>query len=336
MGSRGRVLTDQVSKWGPNLVTRSDRTRGCGPRESVPSETLASALAFAARGWPVFPCYEMQRSACACGSPACESPGKHPRTRNGFYDASAEPARVREWWTRSPNANVGIATGAASGLVTLDVDPRKRGDAGLDDLQSDLGQLPGTPTVHTGGGGLHMHFGYPTDGAPVPCRTNVGGYAGVDVRGDGGYVIAPPSNHRSGGEYLWDTEFGETTPPAPVPLRLLALIRNTDHHQVDYAARPWEGELLPVVLEAVARSERVYLRFSRDAFGLRDKSSSGVDYSLACMLAWRDLDGAAVENGVRASREAAGLPQKRPDYYRRTVSKALGAVAASRGPRTEP
>ena len=326
MGPRVRVLSRQVAKRDPNLVTKSDRTRGGGAGEA--GSLLEGALSYAARGWPVFPCCEMRGGVCSCwAAAACESPGKHPWTEHGFYDASADLARVREWWSTWPNANVGIATGAASALVVLDVDPRKRGDAGLDDLQADLGRLPDAPTVHTGSGGLHVYFAYPDDAAPVPCRTNVGGYAGIDVRGDGGYVIAPPSNHHTGGEYLWDTELDETTSLPPVPPRLLTLIRDTADRRVDYEARPWDGELAPAVLEVVAQSERVYQRFMRDASGLGDPSSSGVDYSFACMLAWRGLDGAAVENGIRASREAAGLPQKRPGYYALTVSKALGAAA---------
>ena len=86
--------------------------------------------------------------------------------------------------------------------------------------------------------------------------------------------------------------------------------------------------------EVVGRSERVYQRFHRNRAGLRGAgrgiSESEVDFSLACMLAWRGLEGAAIEHAVRMSRETAGLPGKRETYYKATVEKAVGVAGRRR------
>lgn len=148
---------------------------------------LAAALSYARRGWPVFP---------------CRPRGKEPLTAHGFKDATTDPATIRSWWQRWPDANVALATGRVSGLVVLDVDMDK---GGLDSLRTLVdrfagGELPEGPAVQTGGGGYHLYFAYPA--APVPCSAGKAG-PGLDLRGDGGYVIAPPSVHPSGGRYTW-------------------------------------------------------------------------------------------------------------------------------------
>ncbi|MBK9725445.1 MAG: bifunctional DNA primase/polymerase [Actinomycetales bacterium] len=148
-------------------LIRVDRT----PNLAAAVRSLASA------GVPVFP---------------CELDGKRPLTRRGFLDASSEPAQVATWWSRTPDANIGIPTGAASGVVVVDVDVHgptdgraawhRASDAGLVD---GAGLLVRTPT-----GGTHAYFPA-TPG--VAQRSWQAANAGVDFRGDGGYIIAPPS-----------------------------------------------------------------------------------------------------------------------------------------------
>jgi hypothetical protein len=99
-----------------------------------------------------------------------------------------------------PQANVAVATGALAGLVVLDVDPRHEGDGTLADLIAKHGTLPHTPCAWTGGGGLHYYFAHP--GSNVPNSAGRLG-PGLDVRGDGGYVVAPPSVHATGTAYEW-------------------------------------------------------------------------------------------------------------------------------------
>ncbi|WP_313450283.1 bifunctional DNA primase/polymerase [Brevibacterium casei] len=141
-----------------------------------PSLTFA-ARSLAAAGVPVFPCLV---------------DGKRPLTRRGFLDASNDPERIAAWWSRTPNANIGIPTGAASGAVVVDVDVhgthdgraayKRATDAGLVD---GAGLLVRTPT-----GGAHVYFPA-TPGSEQ--RSWQAATAGVDFRGDGGYIIAPPS-----------------------------------------------------------------------------------------------------------------------------------------------
>jgi len=175
---------------------------------------LAYALAYARRGWHVFPCYEFAGDRCACSSGAeCGNPGKHPRTPNGFKNASADPDTIREWWARWPNANVAIATGA-SGLVVVDIDPRNGGDDSMRTLETTHGALPDTVRALTGGGGEHDIYAAP-DVPRVPSGVLA---PGVEIKAHGGYIIAAPSTHASGGVYEWDSgAHPSDTDPAPCP-----------------------------------------------------------------------------------------------------------------------
>jgi hypothetical protein len=195
------------------------------PPQGAPAMTdlLAAALDYARRGWPVFPCHTPTVSGCSCGAPDCgDHTGKHPRTRHGFKDATTDPVQVRRWWAQWPDANLAIATGRGAGLVVLDVDPRHGGDESLSALESCYQSLPETVESLTGGGGRHLLFAHP--GHPVG---NQGGLApGLDVRGDGGYIVAPPSLHTSGRRYAWEVmHHPDDTLLAPLPLWLLAVMR---------------------------------------------------------------------------------------------------------------
>jgi hypothetical protein len=116
-----------------------------------------------------------------------------------FQDERASPATVAEWYRRWPEANVGVVTGQISNLVVLDVDPQHGGDASSEHLERRFGPLPVTVAATTGGGGRHFYFAHP--GRLVRNRTGLA--PGIDVRGDGGYIVAPPSVHPSGRRYAW-------------------------------------------------------------------------------------------------------------------------------------
>jgi hypothetical protein len=166
---------------------------------------LAAARAYAARGWHVLP---------------ARAGAKVPLTPHGVHDATTAADTIAAWWRRWPTAGVAIATGAASGLVVLDVDARHGGDDTLADLERAHGRLPDTPRVLTGGGGLHVYLAHP--GGAVPCSVGALG-PGLDVRADGGHVVAPPSPHASGRRYAWEVGASPADVPlAPVPPWLLA------------------------------------------------------------------------------------------------------------------
>lgn len=169
------------------------------------------AQRYAARGWHVFPLHEARGGTCTCYlGAACRQPGKHPRTPRGHLNASSDPAQIAEWWRRWPAANIGVACGP-SRIVVVDVDPRNDGDASLSRLEAEHGELPDTPRVVTGGGGAHYIYAAP-DVPRVRCGTIAGG---VDVKAEGGYIVAAPSDHASGGHYRWDAGSPDTIAPCP-------------------------------------------------------------------------------------------------------------------------
>lgn len=143
--------------------------------------------------------------------------GKVPATPHGCKDATTDPAQIAEWWGGGSTYNVAIATG--NGLVVLDVDTAhdagKFGDETLADLEQQYGPLPETWTCLTGGGGVHYYFQ-----CDDPALTVGAGFApGLDYRGAGGYVVAPPSIHPTTGRaYEWEASSTPTSVPlAPLP-----------------------------------------------------------------------------------------------------------------------
>jgi len=185
-----------------------------------PDRILRAALHYAALGWSVLPPHGIADGACTCGRPDCPSPGKHPRTLHGLKEASRDPETIRRWYEKWPNANVGIVTGAESGLVVLDVD-LPHGETSLDALITELRPLPDTREQITGGGGRHILFKHA--GERVQNRQDGSLGPGLDVRGDDGYIVAAPSLHISGKRYRWDGL--EDSGLAELPPRLLERLR---------------------------------------------------------------------------------------------------------------
>ena len=146
----------------------------------------------------------------------CKPKEKVPATAHGCKDATTEPGQIAAWWDGIHLFNIGIATGG--GLVVLDVDVNhyagKYGDETLAELEAQHGPLPDTWTCLTGGGGVHYYFA-----CDDPALTVGTGFApGLDYRGAGGYVVAPPSRHESGGDYEWEAAHTpHNAPLAPLP-----------------------------------------------------------------------------------------------------------------------
>jgi hypothetical protein len=165
---------------------------------------LAAALRYVEMKIPVFPIHTpKQDGGCSCGKKSCSNTGKHPRTIHGLKDATINVVQIKEWWTTWPNGNIGIPTGLASGLLVLDVDARHDGIESLGQMQLHHEPLPDTARVITGGGGRHIFFKYP-EASEIKNSTNLNGYSGLDIRGNGGYVVAAPSLHASGRRYHRD------------------------------------------------------------------------------------------------------------------------------------
>lgn len=203
------------------------------PTPQPESPLLRAALALAERGFAVFPLFEpVAGGDCSCQPSSrtrdaqgrCGNAGKHPRTTSGVKAATTDPQQVRRWWWQAPTASVALATGRALPdgrvLLVLDVDPRNQGDDSLRALEQEHGALPDTVRALTGGGGLHIFLA-----AASALRGTVLA-PGVDVKGEGGYVVAPPSAHASGRIYAWDAEqHPDETPIADVPAWVLARLQ---------------------------------------------------------------------------------------------------------------
>lgn len=188
---------------------------------STTNPLMAAALEYAGRGWPVLPLHAPATGGrCSCGKDGCVQAGKHPRTAHGLKDATTDPDAIRGWWRKWPNANVGVATGPAAGVWMLGPDGPE-GLADLSRLESEHGPLPPTCRSRSGSGGGHLIFAWPADGPAVSNRRNHRGLK-IDVRGAGGYFVAPPSANANG-SYQW----ADTRDPAAAPDWLLSWVRGT-------------------------------------------------------------------------------------------------------------
>jgi putative DNA primase/helicase len=183
-----------------------------------PTLMLDAALSYADRGWQVFPIYPPAftivrgtvQVSCSCrdGVDCKTGPGKHPRTlwrkgdgsRLGRQPATADKTIVRAWWKAWPDANIGIATGAVSGIIVVDVDDKDGGWDTLAELERTVGFNRATLRVIAPGNGAHFYFAHP--GGHVPCSASKVG-RGVDIRGDRGMAVAPPSVSRKLDRYRW-------------------------------------------------------------------------------------------------------------------------------------
>jgi hypothetical protein len=156
---------------------------------------LRTALKLAARGFHVFPCAPM---------------AKEPACAHGCRDGTTDVITIQAWWRDCPNYNIGVATGAASNIFVVDVDGGPA-ETALRRLEEGHGELPATVEVITARG-RHVYFRYPQS----PVRNSAGKLAdGIDIRGEGGFVIAPPSVHPSGRRYAWSVDSANTFAEAP-------------------------------------------------------------------------------------------------------------------------
>jgi putative DNA primase/helicase len=181
-----------------------------------------AALSYVTRGWSVIPVHGIVGGKCTCGTMDCPNAGKHPCPGvHSYKDGTKDPVIIERWWSQWPWANPAVVTGRVSGIYVVDIDPRHGGFASFEEWEASRaeGPLPTTRKVNTGGGGLHLYFAYPDD-APVPSRNNL--LPGVDIKSDGGYVLAPPSSHLTGGTY----QLAGTDRLAFSPGDLLWFIRN--------------------------------------------------------------------------------------------------------------
>jgi predicted P-loop ATPase len=192
------------------MTKRPQSRTEIAPNGTAGNRALVAALGYAKRGWQVLP---------------CRAGDKRPATRHGFKDATADKAALIRFWGATPDANIGIATGAASKLVVLDVDPRNGGSEQLHEAQRVHGDLPETLVAATGGGGTHYFFELPDGGLPCGVLAD-----GLDLKAEGGYVVAAPSVHPSGATYRWLSDPSKT-PLASCPDWIVEAMRSRARRQ---------------------------------------------------------------------------------------------------------
>jgi hypothetical protein len=290
--------------------------------DATPSQLLDAALLYAQRGWAIFPCHSpAPGGGCSCRHDDCPSPGKHPRVPNGLHAATTERVTITRWWRRWPAANVAIRTGSISDLVVIDVDPLHGGGDTLAELVARHGPLPDAVTVRTGSGGSHVYLTHP--GWQVRNSTGTLLGPGIDVRGDGGYVIAPPSRHPCGGTYTW-SGWSRVLPPVP-PWLVHRLQTPEPRHipapQANFDVRansPWARVALEREIGLV-RSAPV---------GQRNATLNRASFCLGQIVAGGGLEAEEVEGLLLRAASAIGLGQREA---RLTV--ASGMTAGRRSPR---
>lgn len=180
-----------------------------------------------------YPITEGERVLCSCHKKAdCPSKAKHPISSKWAEIAENRVEAIKSWRQAfRADINFGVVTGRKSGVVVLDIDPRHDGESTLDNLQVKYGRLPDTAQVITGSGGSHYYFKAPNE--VIKNGTNIGG-AGVDFRGDGGFVVAPGSRHASGNIYDWEaSSHPEQSGFAELPKWLFDLVWKPPVKQVE-------------------------------------------------------------------------------------------------------
>lgn len=223
-------------------------------QKNANAAVLKAAQDYAAKGWAVFPLHTIVNGRCTCGKDCGKDAAKHPRTQNGLKDASTDPDQIQKWFgDGSQPSNIAIVTGAVSGITVLDIDIHKGGDETWQALIADHGE-PLTLTVETGSGGAHFYFRY---NSALKTSANTLG-KGVDVRNDAGYVVAPPSVHKSGNKYKF---IDENAPLADLPTYLCQRRETRGRPRKDDPRRnKYSIEDVAGVLEVIPADDRDYWR----------------------------------------------------------------------------
>jgi len=268
---------------------------------------LAAALDYAGRGFQVIPLN-----------------GKLPRTAHGLRDAARGPEQIRAWWSSWPTANVGIVTGETSGIVVLDVDG-EAGEASLAGLVARFGPYPPTLEARTGGGGRHLYFGHPGGGRRIGNRQGIA--PKLDVRGDGGYVVAPPSGHKSGSSYTWLTDL----PPAD-PGWFLKVYETRDREAKEAKARkqaehtaplfPVASQPAPPDHDHTLRRAEAYLRKMEPAVQGSNGSGALFNAALAMVRGFELPEGEALDLLRRVYNPTCEPPWSEPELAHKVSDAA--------------
>jgi hypothetical protein len=308
-----------------------------------------AAVGYASRGIPVLPLHyplphrnDLQPvggnrhpavgSGCSCRDPGCGQVGKHPLgslVPHGVKDATTNRARILAWWTRHPQANIGLATGHR--FDVLDVDG-PTGARVIQELAAAHDLHSSGPLVRTGGGGWHFYL-RPTGLGNAHPRD----LAQVDWRGRGGYVVAPPSRHPSGHHYQWVPGRTLEVSPGEVSAVLLArLERRVPQRPPHMVELPTAG-IAPGDRYARAALAEELARVATAPKGQRNRQLWESTRNLYNLVATGALDHHEVDQGLLAAAERCGLLGEEPRQTHRTLASGRQVGLAHPGrPRQPP
>ncbi len=278
----------------------------------IEHEMLMGALAYATQGYRVFP---------------CQPRGKQPITTHGLRDATTNTDKIRAWWAQTPTANVAVACGGDDHLVVLDVD----NPAALSDLEERIGALPATLTTSTGrnGGGRHYWFRGPEGIVIGNRRGTLPG--GIDVRGEGGYVIAPPSWHPDGIRYAVASEHQVAEIPGSLIGILIARV---------ITPRVGGGDVPAVRSNATHGRTSLYgqraldlevERLRQAPEGRRNESLNSAAFNVGQLVAGGEVDEDQMRDALVGAAQAIGLEEREI-----TATLQSGLNGGSSYPRSSP
>ena len=264
------------------------RSGGISYYNLTSTSIIAYLEAYAKKGYLLLTCKEKGKT-----------PLNQPDAHNGCKSASNNLEVIKNWWKRTPNANVGIATGEKSNIWVLDIDQKDKGLDTLKELETEHGEII-TRKIRTGGGGVHFYFSYQPG-----FKNNVSILPGVDIRTDGGYVIAPPSVHANGKAY----EVIKDIEPLPAPEWLIKLI--VDKNIIQTEKKKINNEPVKLTDKTTAYGRKALevqcANVRQAASGIRNHTLNKAAYSIGRLIAGGEIEMNEAITALEISGSDAGL-----------------------------
>jgi hypothetical protein len=307
-----------------------------------------AALGYASCGIPVLPLHyplphhgglqpvpsdqpPMARTGCSCRDPSCGQPGKHPLgslVPHGVKDATTNRARVLAWWTRYPQANIGLATGHRFDVLDID---GPAGEEAIRKLAVTHGLHSSGPLVRTGGGGWHYYWTPTGFGNVHPA-----GLAHIDWRGRGGYVVAPPSRHASAHPYQWVAGRDLNGAPDQVPAALLERLQPRQLQRPPGPVQPPAAANGLGDRYARAALAQELARVAAAPVGQRNRQLWESARNLYNLVAVGALDHHEVDQRLLGAAERCGLLGEEPRQTQRTLASGRQVGLAHPGRPRQP
>jgi|tagenome__1003787_1003787.scaffolds.fasta_scaffold20986081_6 hypothetical protein len=282
----------------PNAGQSTKKTQGA---------MLEAALYYASKGLEVFP-----------APPGTKKSHKKAQFSNDReWGKTTDTAEIKRDWSRWPEANVCIVMGPESGCFVVEVDTPEGHDvdgfASLRELEAQHGPLPETRQAISPTGSIHYYFKWPKTGTIINSTSEIG--PGIDVRGDGGMVLAPPSQKPGVGAYKWISEHSVVDAPDWI---LAAILKTTDKTERSSGANPQDDPAKVAAAMAVIPNDNVNWEEWNNAGMAVWNATGGCDAGFAAFESWSKKSG-------KYSETAESNPRERWDHYPHSRPTKIGA-----------